>query len=49
MVGVAHNNMVEHFDFEKLPGAYQVARNPSQRYLKFSEAVPGAFCSFLLG
>jgi hypothetical protein len=27
MAGVAHYDMVKHFDFEKLPGAYQVARN----------------------
>ena len=26
MAGVAHYDMVKHFDFEKLPGAYQVAR-----------------------
>ena len=25
MAGVAHYNMVKHFDFEKLPGAYEVA------------------------
>jgi hypothetical protein len=27
MAGVAHYDMVKHFDFEKLPGSYQVARN----------------------
>jgi hypothetical protein len=27
MAGVAHYNVVKHFDFEKLPGAYQVARH----------------------
>jgi hypothetical protein len=27
MVRVAQNNMVKHFDFEKLSGAYQVARH----------------------
>jgi len=27
MAGVAHYDVVKHFDFEKLPGAYQVACN----------------------
>ena len=27
MVRIAQNNMVEHFNFEKLSGAYQVARH----------------------
>ena len=27
MAGVAHYHMVKHFDFEELPGAYEVARH----------------------
>ena len=27
MAGVAHYDVVKHFDFKKLPGTYQVARH----------------------